>query len=433
MEFSLANVSLKLKSMFAGPLTQNRNFMLLFSAQLISLVGSGLTTIGLALFAHQIVEGSSAAVVIGNALMLRILAFLMFSQFAGILADRVNRKYMLIIADIVRLGLLALFPFIDNVWQIYTMIFLINAATAFFTPTFDSTLPEIAGREHYVKALSFSRVAVDLEAILAPAIAGLVFALLGLKWLFWLDSLSYLLSAVLVFSTVLPYKKTIVAKFSPTSLFQELSFGTKILLREASLKRALLLSFAEALAGAAAIVATVVYIKDVLLLSETSFVLVMAGLGLGSTITALVLGKLTGRYESLANNDLELHGRRHRWTEQALLIGGVVLGLMLLPGFLKPGLAIFAILWFLNGAGQVLIAISSTSLLAEHTGESERGRGYAAHFAWTHAFWLITYPAIGHGVARFGVPWTFTLAGVICLIIATVSFLSLKKTSDHQH
>jgi MFS transporter, NRE family, putaive nickel resistance protein len=366
-------------------------------------------------------------------LMLRILAFLMFSQFAGILADRVNRKYMLIIADIVRLGLLALFPFIDNVWQIYTMIFLINAATAFFTPTFDSTLPEIAGREHYVKALSFSRVAVDLEAILAPAIAGLVFALLGLKWLFWLDSLSYLLSAVLVFSTVLPYKKTIVAKFSPTSLFQELSFGTKILFSEASLKRALLLSFAEALAGAAAIVATVVYIKDVLLLSETSFVLVMAGLGLGSTITALVLGKLTGRYESLANNDLELHGRRHRWTEQALLIGGVVLGLMLLPGFLKPGLAIFAILWFLNGAGQVLIAISSTSLLAEHTGESERGRGYAAHFAWTHAFWLITYPAIGHGVARFGVPWTFTLAGVICLIIATVSFLSLKKTSDHQH
>ncbi|SDK22727.1 MFS transporter, NRE family, putaive nickel resistance protein [Methylophilus rhizosphaerae] len=429
----MANVSLKLKSILASPLTQNRNYMLLFSAQLISLVGSGLTTIGLALFAHQIVENSSAAVVIGNALMLRILAFLMFSQFAGILADRVNRKYMLIIADVVRLGLLALFPFLDSVWQIYTMIFLINAATAFFTPTFDSTLPEVAGREHYVKALSFSRVAVDLEAILAPAIAGLVFALLGLKWLFWLDSLSYLLSAVLVFATVLSYKKTIVAKFSPTSLLQELSFGTKILFREASLKRALLLSFAEALAGAAAIVATVVYIKDVLLLSETSFVLVMAGLGLGSTITALVLGKFTGRYESLASNDLELHGRRHRWTEQVLLIGGIVLGVILLPGFLKPGLAIFSFLWFLNGAGQVLIAISSTSLLAEHTAESERGRGYAAHFAWTHAFWLITYPAIGHGVAKLGVPITFTLAGIVCIFIVTFAFLYLKFTPQHKH
>ena len=429
----MANVYVNFKAMFASPLMQNRNFVLLFSAQLISLVGSGLTTIGLALFAHQLAEGSSAAVVIGNALMLRILAFLMFSQFAGILADRVNRKTILIIADIVRLGLLALFPFIDSIWQIYLMIFLINAATAFFTPTFDATLPDIAGREHYVKALSFSRVAVDLEAILAPAMAGLVFALLGLKWLFWLDSLSYLLSAILVFATVLPHKEKIVAKLSLASLFQELGYGTKILFREASLKRALLLSFAEALAGAAAIVATVVYIKDVLLLSETSFVMVMAGLGLGSTITAIVLGKLTGRYESLANTDLELHGRRHRWTEQALIIGGIVLGLMLLPGYLKPGLAVFAILWFLNGAGQVLIAISSTSLLAEHTSESERGRGYAAHFAWTHAFWLITYPAIGHGVAKLGVPWTFTLAGVVCLIISAIAFLSFKKTSDHQH
>lgn len=422
-----------LKSVFANPLTQNRNFMLLFSAQLISLVGSGLTTIGLALFAHQLVEGSSAAIVIGNALMLRILAFLMFSQFAGILADRVNRKTMLITADVVRLGLLALFPFIDSVWQIYLMILLINAATAFFTPTFDATLPDIAGRENYVKALSLSRVAVDLEAILAPAIAGLVFALLGLKWLFWLDSFSYLLSAVLVFATVLPFKDKIIAKISFVTLFQELSVGTKILFREASLKRALLLSFAEALAGAAAIVATVIYIKDLLLLSETSFVMVMAALGLGSAITALVLGKLTGRYESFANSHLELHGRRHRWTEQALLVGGIILGLILLPGFLMPGFAIFAFLWFLNGAGQVMIAISSTTLLAEHTVEAERGRAYAAHFAWTHAFWLITYPAIGYGVAKLGVPWTFTLAGVVCLVITAFSFITLKTTLNHQH
>lgn len=407
--------------------------MLLFSAQLISLTGSGLTTIGLAIFAHQLVEGSSAALVIGNALMLRILAFLMFSQFAGILADRVNRKYMLIAADLIRLGLLLVFPFIDSVWQIYLMIFLINAATAFFTPTFDATVPDIAGREHYVKALSLSRVAVDLEAILAPALAGLVFALLGLKWLFWLDALSYLLSAILVFVTVFPYRNKIVAKLSALNLFQELSYGTRVLFREASLKRALLLSFAEATAGAAAIVASVVYIKDVLLLGETSFVLVMAGLGLGSTITALLLGKFTGRYESVANNNLELHGRRHRWTERALLLGGIVLGLLLLPGFLKPSLAIFAVFWFLNGAGQVLIAIASTTLLAEHTAETERGRAFAAHFAWTHAFWLITYPAVGHGVAALGVPWTFTLAGILCLIITVIALLSLKHTNDHQH
>lgn len=429
----MMNKLVKFNSIFSNPLIQNRNFMLLFSSQVISLIGSGLTTIGLALFAHQLVEGSSAAIVIGNALMLRILAFLMFSQFAGIFADQTNKKNVLISADIIRLGLLALFPFIDSVWQVYLMIFLINAATAFYTPTFDSTIPEIAGRDHYVKALSFSRVAVDLESLLAPAFAGLIFTLFGLKWLFWLDSISYLASAILVLITVFPHKVKLEVKFSLSTLFQELSYGTILLFRETSLKRALVLSFTEALAGAAAIVGSVVYIKDVLLLGETSFVIVMAALGLGSTITALMLGKFTGRYESQLNITSSLHELRHRWTEHAMLMGGLLLGLLLLPGFLKPGLTIFVLLWFLNGAGQVLIAISSTTLLAEHTSESERGRAYAAHFAWTHAFWLITYPAVGYGVEILGVPWTFTIAGIICLFFVLITFVSFKTTLSHKH
>ncbi|MEK6707812.1 MAG: MFS transporter [Pseudomonadota bacterium] len=150
---------------YTNPLASNRNFRLLFSAQVISLTGSGVTTVGLALFAYQLVGGDSAAIVIGNALMLRILAFLLFSQPAGILADRLNRKHILIAADLVRFVLVAMFPFIQYAWQIYVLIFLINAATAFFTPTFDSTIPSVVGQEHYVKALSLSRVATDLEAL----------------------------------------------------------------------------------------------------------------------------------------------------------------------------------------------------------------------------------------------------------------------------
>src|SRR4051794_27674720 len=133
-------------------LWRNRNFCLLFAAQIISLTGSGVTTVGLALFAYQLTGGASATAVIGNALMLRILAFLLFSHPAGVIADRVNRKYILIIADVLRFGLLALFPFVTTIWQIYGLIFAINAVTAFFTPTFEASIPEIVGDEHYVKA-----------------------------------------------------------------------------------------------------------------------------------------------------------------------------------------------------------------------------------------------------------------------------------------
>jgi NRE family putative nickel resistance protein-like MFS transporter len=80
-----------------------------------------------------------------NALTLRILAFLLFSQPAGVIADRISRKRILIIADVVRFGLLAVFPLVTTVWQIYALIFAINAVTAFFTPTFEASIPEVLG------------------------------------------------------------------------------------------------------------------------------------------------------------------------------------------------------------------------------------------------------------------------------------------------
>ncbi len=414
-------------------LLQNRNFTLLFSAQIVSLAGSGATTVGLALFAHQLVDGSSAAAVIGTALMLRILAFLLFSQPAGMLADRFDRKRILISADLVRFGLMAFFPFITEVWQVYALIFLINAVTAFFTPTYESSIPQVVGDSQYVKALSLSRVAVDIEAVAAPAIAGLLVAALGLQWVFWFDAATYLLSAGLVALAALPSATKSPQPFALNALARDITFGLRLILRQRPLRRAVMLSFAEATAGAAAIVATVIYVQDVLGYGATSFALVMATLGLGSTVTALTLGAVTGRYESSARNRKQLHGRRHRWAELALLSGGVVLSALLLPGALQPPLLVFVLMWFLNGVGQALIAIPSSMLLAEHTLEEERGRAYAAHFALTHAFWLITYPAVGYGTSSLGAPITFTAAGVVCLLTTLVVFASGRRITDHEH
>jgi len=95
-------------------------------------------------------------------------------------------------------------------------------------------------------------------------------------------------------------------------------------------------------------------------------------------------------------------------------------------------LVAFGLLWVLNGAGQALIAIPSTTLLAEHTFEEERGRAYAAHFALTHACWLVTYPAVGHAAARWGSPLTFTAAGVVCLLV-TAAAVALGRGAGGAH
>lgn len=111
----------------------------------------------------------------------------------------------------------------------------------------------------------------------------------------------------------------------------------------------------------------------------------------------------------------------------------MVLGLILLPVIQHPPFLLFALLWIFNGVGQALIALSSSTLLAEHVTEAERGRGYAAHFALTHAFWLFSYPAIGHGISEMGVLMTLSMAGVLCLLIAVIAILSRKPTRNHMH
>lgn len=330
--------------MTTASLWRNRSFLALFTAQVISLLGSGVTTIGLTLFVYQLTGSSTATVVIGQALMLRILAFLLFSQPAGILADRANRKRILIAADVGRFVLLSLFPFITATWQVYAMIFTINALTAFFTPTFEATIPEIAGKQNYVQALSLSRVAGDLEAVASPALAGLLVAFLGVRWVFWFDAFTYLVSAALVAAVAIPKLTSISPPFSARSLLTEITVGSRILLREPALRQALLFSLAEATAGAAAIVLTVTYVRNVLGGSETVFALVMAAVGLGSSAMALVLGRWSRRYEVRAHDEAELHGSRHQWTSRALIAGGFGLGMVLLPGILVPPLLLFSLL-----------------------------------------------------------------------------------------
>lgn len=182
----------------------------------------------------------------------------------------------------------------------------------------------------------------------------------------------------------------------------------------------MLLSLAEATAGAVAIVVTIAYVRDVLHLGEIAFTLLMAGVGLGSAFTAMLIGRFAKRRE-LGAHGKQLHQIRHRWAASALVLGGITMSAALLPGMFFPPIALFAALWFLNGMGQALIAIPSGTLLAEHTQDDERGRAYAAHFALTHACWLITYPAAGFATARFGSALAITAAGVICGAITLIA------------
>lgn len=136
----------------------NRTYRHLFTAQVIALVGTGLMTVALGLLAYEL-AGADAGAVLGTALAIKMLAYAGVAPVAQAFADRLPRRSLLVALDLVRAAVALCLPFVTEVWQIYLLIFVLQAASAGFTPTFQATIPDILpDEEDYTKALSLSRL-----------------------------------------------------------------------------------------------------------------------------------------------------------------------------------------------------------------------------------------------------------------------------------
>ena len=150
---------------------RHRNFRRLFLAQVVALVGTGLTTLALALLAYDI-AGAQAGAVLGTALAIKMTVYVMLAPLAGALVPSHLRKRVLIGLDLVRAAAAMMLPFVTEIWQVYALIALLQSASACFTPLFQSLIPQILPQERdYTRALSLSRLAYDLESLLSPALA----------------------------------------------------------------------------------------------------------------------------------------------------------------------------------------------------------------------------------------------------------------------
>src|SRR5215213_3277010 len=182
----------------------DRTYRHLFAAQVIALAGTGLLTVALGLLAYEL-AGADAGVVLGTALAIKMVAYVGVAPVVGAFANQLPRRAFLVSMDLVRAAIALLLPFITEVWQIYVLIFLLQSASAAFTPTFQATIPDVLPEERdYTRALSLSRLAYDLESLLSPALAAALLTLISFHWLFGGTVVGFLCSAALVLSVKVP-------------------------------------------------------------------------------------------------------------------------------------------------------------------------------------------------------------------------------------
>ncbi|MDP1565270.1 MAG: MFS transporter, partial [Polaromonas sp.] len=269
----------------------NRTYRHLFLAQVIALLGTGLATVALGLLAFDL-AGANAGAVLGTALAIKMLAYIGVAPIASALAERLPRRAVLVALDLVRAAVALVLPFVTQIWEIYVLIFVLQSASAAFTPTFQATIPDVLSEEGaYTKALSLSRLAYDLENLVSPMLAALLLTVVSFHSLFGGTVVGFLASAALVVSAVLPR-----AKIPPKrSIYERTTRGLRIYLATPRLRGLLALNLAIASGSAMVIVNTVVLVQAGFGMTQTATAIALACFGAGSMLIALVLPKILDR------------------------------------------------------------------------------------------------------------------------------------------
>ncbi|PVZ60904.1 MFS transporter [Arthrobacter sp. H-02-3] len=374
----------------------------LFSAQIVALLGTGLLTVALGLLAFDLAGGEAGAV-LGTALTIKMLAYVFVAPLMAALVERLPKKAVLVGADLIRAGIALMLPMVDQVWQIYALVFVLQSASATFTPAFQALIPVVLPDErHYTRALSLSRLAYDLESLVSPALAAALLTVLSFHELFLGTVAGFLFSAALVVTTRLPAAH---AALLEGTLWHRTTLGARIFARTPELRGLMALNLVVAAATALVLVNTVVYARELFGGSNADVAIALACFGAGSMVIALTAPRILDR-----TSDRTL-----------MRAGAVLLSLGLAGAFVLLAVSgpwpVLLGLWVVLGAGTSMISTPSARLLRRAATDSTRSYIFTAQFSLSHACFIITYPAAGWVGAAAGQP----AAAAVLAAVATIS------------
>lgn len=378
---------------------RHRTYRHLFFAQVVALLGTGLATVALSLMAFEL-AGNNAGQVLGTAMAIKMVAYVLIAPLASVLAERVPRRVMLISLDLVRAATALALPFVTDIWQVYVLIAVLQSASAAFTPTFQSIIPDtLPDEDDYTRALSLSRLAYDMENLISPALAAAVLLVTSWQGLFSGTVIGFMASVLLVMSVTLPLHTRPAQR---RGIYERVGRGFRIFVATPRLRGLMALNLVVSLAGAMVIVNTVVLVKGQFGLTDQHTAMAFAAFGAGSMLAALALPALLKRWRD----------RQVMLTGAGILISGLLLALPVGSlGWLIP-------VWVWLGVGFSAAQTPVGRVLTRSSHSEDRQALFSAQFSLSHAGWLVAYPLAG---------WLGSVAGmqVTLMVLAGLAMMAL--------
>ena len=377
---------------------RHRNYRLFFFGQLVSLIGTWMQNVAQAWLVYELTNSPFKLGVVSFCAGVPVL---LFSLWAGVVADRVPKRPLLVVTQTVMMTLafiLAADMFLGTIqwWHIAIMAFLLGTANAFDGPTRHAFVVEMVGRNELMNAIALNSAMFNTARIVGPALAGIILAAVGAAWCFVLNGVSFLaVIAGLVLMDVKPYVGAIPTE-SPLKQMRE---GVSYIWHHPTVRPLITLVAVSNMFALGYMALLPAFAQDVLHAGKVGYGFMSTAIGVGALAGALVIASL-GNYQ---RKGLIL-------TAGNLLFPVMVIALSLSKSFhLTMGCLVVA------GFGFMAQNATANTLVQTTVPDTLRGRVMSVYMMVFLGFFPIGSLIAGAMAERFGVPVGAAFGGIVAL------------------
>jgi predicted MFS family arabinose efflux permease len=266
---------------------QYRDFRLMWFGACTSSIGTWMQIVAQGWLIYRL---SHSAFLLALDQFLGGIPIFLFSLIGGVMADRVERRRILLGSQYVQMfsaGLLTILVAtgLVHVWHILSLSFVSGFAQAFGGPAYQALIPTLVEKDDMPNAIALNSIQFNVAVMVGPALAGQALAKLGEKWCFGLNALSFLapiLSLSIITARFLPVKTT-------ESMFTSLKEGIRFTRKQGSMEALILLAFCMTALGMPMRTYIPVFVKDIFHRGPETYGNLLSLMGLGSILGSLAI------------------------------------------------------------------------------------------------------------------------------------------------
>jgi MFS family permease len=388
---------------------QQRNISLLWLAQIISAAGDAIYQIALFWLVLDITGSSTTT---GLIAMAAFLPAMLFGLYAGVIADKYNRKLIMIFSNLSQALTVIVIPIIlyfgyKNILLIGILAFVRASFSTFFPPALNALVPMITSKDRLVRVNSILATSGQLAYLIGPLAAGLILSVVSIQYLFVIDSASFLFAILILLFIMLPAKPKVADKQS--SSIKEIFSGIQYVKQNKPLGILFILTIINNFfIMGMAFVGMLILVKDALGGTASQYAFVEAGLAFGMLIGSVLVYRIGSRIN----------------IGKLLLIGMILDGATYSIMYFAGSVNFVFIFIVIHAIGIPMITISRTAIIQKHSPNKYHGRLFSLVHLSVVGVTALASAVVGIAANYIDIKIIFLFIGIGAALCGIVGFMN---------